>query len=173
MVEHCLPQDHWSKLAGDGQGVEQEAIDGEVAALDVFFGAQGVAHRIGMAAVGVSGVGAEGGDFGGKVAVAVIVGNADDAEVGPYGEGAREHGENDIWRGAGGDVEVFRGAAQQQVADAAAGEIGFIARRAQLGDDLEGCFEFGRGREHVLIHCYAVGAILANFGDAEAGKLSG
>ena len=44
-------------------GVEEEAVDGEVAALDVFFGAEGVADLVGVAAVGVGSVGAEGGYF--------------------------------------------------------------------------------------------------------------
>ena len=43
--------------------IEQEAVDGEVAAPDVFFGADGVADGVGMAAVGVGAVGAEGGDL--------------------------------------------------------------------------------------------------------------
>ena len=51
----------------------------------------------------------------------------DDAEVSAHGEGAREHLENHIGSGAGGDIVVRRDAAQEQVADASSGEAGVVA----------------------------------------------
>jgi hypothetical protein len=45
------------------QRIEQQAIDGEVAALHIFFGVTSEAHLIGMTAIGVQAIGAEGGDF--------------------------------------------------------------------------------------------------------------
>src|SRR6185437_119611 len=47
--------------------IEQHAVDGEVAAEDVFARVGGELHSIRTAAVGVGAVGAEGGDFGGDV----------------------------------------------------------------------------------------------------------
>ncbi len=46
------------------QWIEEQAVDGEVAALDVFVGAERVADLVGMAAVGVGAVGAEGRNLG-------------------------------------------------------------------------------------------------------------
>ncbi len=43
---------------------QQQAVDGEIAAADIFFGAGGVADGVGMAAIGVGAIGAEGGDLG-------------------------------------------------------------------------------------------------------------
>ena len=44
-------------------GIEQQTVDGEVAALDVFLGALAEAYLVGMAAVAVADVTAEGGDL--------------------------------------------------------------------------------------------------------------
>ena len=46
-----------------GFRVEHQAVDGEVAAADVFLGRSGIFHAIGMAAVGIADVGAKRGHF--------------------------------------------------------------------------------------------------------------
>ena len=46
-----------------GVVAHEQAVDGEIAALDVFFGRLGIDDLVGMAAIGVTEVGAEGGDF--------------------------------------------------------------------------------------------------------------
>src|SRR5581483_919434 len=46
-----------------GNGIEQQAVDGEVAALHVFARIGGVGDFVGMPAVGIQAVAAEGGDF--------------------------------------------------------------------------------------------------------------
>ena len=48
-----------------GLGIEEERVDGEVAAAHVFFRGTAVFDAVGMAAVGIADVGAEGGDFDG------------------------------------------------------------------------------------------------------------
>jgi len=135
------------------QWVEEEAVDGEVATLDVFGGSLCVADFVGVAAVGVDAVIAEGGDLCDAAlchcllgASGVEVGSDEDyAEVRAYGEGAGEHGEDDVGGGGGGDVVVLRFAAKEEVAHASTGEVGFVAGGAQGPDDLDGGFELGRG----------------------------
>jgi N6-L-threonylcarbamoyladenine synthase len=142
-------------------GIEEEAVDGEVAALDVFFGAGGVEDGVRVAAVRVCGVGAEGGDLGHGVARAGIggvlerrnlvesfVGNENDAKVSADGERAREQVEDDVGCGGGGHVVVDGIAAEQQVADAAAGEQRLVTRSAKGFDDAQGSLELARERGH-------------------------
>ncbi len=59
-----LRSENWGTRTRNGLYIQKKAVDGEVAALDVFFGAQGVANGVGMATVGVRSIGAEGGDLG-------------------------------------------------------------------------------------------------------------
>ena len=114
--------------------VEEHAVDGEVAAEDVFARVGGEADGVGAAAVGVGSVVAEGGDFGGD---AVRFAHEDYAEVCAYGEGffVREESEDDVGRGAGSYVEVLGLEAQENVAYAASGEVGLMAMGAQGVDD--------------------------------------
>jgi len=49
---------------GEMSRVEQQAVDREVAALDVFCGSFGIADFVGVAAVGINTIVSEGGDFG-------------------------------------------------------------------------------------------------------------
>ena len=63
--------------------------------------------------------------------------NQNDAEVGADGEGLREERDDLVRRGGGGDVVVLGGVAEEEVADAAAGEVGLVARVAQGADDGE------------------------------------
>ena len=46
-----------------GRRIEQQAVDGEVAALDIFLRTLAETHLVGMAAIAVADVTAEGGDF--------------------------------------------------------------------------------------------------------------
>ncbi len=46
-----------------GVVAHQQAVDSEIAALDIFFGSLGIDDLVGMAAVGITDIGAEGGDF--------------------------------------------------------------------------------------------------------------
>ena len=105
-----------------GERVEEHAVDGEVAAFGVGFRG-GEDDVVWAAAVEVGTVGAERGDFE-EVAVEV---DDDDAEVCADELGAREEGEDLVRGGAGGDVVVVGLAAEEFVADAAAGEVGGVA----------------------------------------------
>ena len=62
-----IVDDGRAEIAGAAQRVEEQAVDGEVAALHVFLGSVGVANRIGMAAVGICAIGAEGRHFGDRL----------------------------------------------------------------------------------------------------------
>jgi len=132
--------------------VEEHSVDGEVAAEDVFAGIGGVTHGIRPSAVGVSAVRAEGGDldhpseprplaggpgFCGDLLFVEVLADEDDAEVGADGEGLGEEGDDLLGGGGGGDVEVLGREAEQQVADAAAGEEGLVAGVAQAAGDGE------------------------------------
>lgn len=125
-------------LFEDG-GVEEHAVDGEVAAEDVFAGVGGEADGVGAAAVGVGSVVAEGGDFGGDgVVVVVWFTDEDYAKVGAYGEGflVGEEVEDDVGCGAGGYVEVLWFEVEEDVAYAASGEECLMACGAENLDDV-------------------------------------
>ena len=141
-------EDGGGEGGGGGQGVEKEAVDGEVAALDVFLGAEGVLDGVGAAAVRVCAVGAEGGDFGDDFAAVGFVGDEDDAEVRADGEGAGEEVEDDGGGRAGGDVVVLGGEAEEEVADASAGEPCLIPGLAEPLEDGEGGFGVWRVGQH-------------------------
>ncbi len=135
--------DRWD--VGDLGGVEQHAVDGEVAALDVFAGIGREADGVGAAAVEIGSVVTEGGDFGcGVLAIDVVLGriqNKDDAEVGAYLLGSREERDDFIGRGARGHVEIFCSEVEQEIADATTGEIGGMPGGAECGCDVGRCFE--------------------------------
>ena len=129
-----------------GDGVEEQAVDGEVAALGVVLGG-GERDAVGVAAVAVGGVGAERGDF--DLAGVAWAEHGDHAERGADGQRAAvaEEVADLVGRGAGGDVVIFGREAEQFVADAAAGPEGFEAGGAELLRDLEGEVALaGRGR---------------------------
>lgn len=114
-----------------GAGIEEEAVDGEVAAGGVAGGVCFELDGLGMAAVGVRSIGAEGGDFDAM--------EEDDAEVGADGFGAGEELGEFGGAGRGGDVEVFGLAAEEEVADAAADE------ESGVSGGVEGVEDMGRG----------------------------
>jgi hypothetical protein len=116
-------------------GVEHHAVNGEVAAEDVFLGARGKADLGGVAAVAIRDVAAKCSNLGDNFLIVNLVADQHNAEVGPDGEGAREQGEDRIGMGAGGNVEVLGRDAEENVADAAAGEVRLVTGGAQLDDD--------------------------------------
>ena len=89
---------------------------------------------------------AEGGDLGGDVgclrAGAFGTGGTDEdyAEVGSHGEGlvVVKEGEDLAGRGGGGYVVVLGDEAEEEIADAPAGEEGLVAGVAQAAGDGEG-----------------------------------
>ena len=123
-----------------------------------------------MAAVGVEAVGAEGGDlrhFIPRFRFCRTAGGGDknDAEVSADGKGAGKEIKDDLRRGRSCDVVVVRLAAKQQIAHAAAGEIGLVAGLTQRCDDPEGGVELGVGGRH---RCFLLSRLLA-----ASGRVSG
>ncbi len=117
--------------------VQHHAVDGEVAALHILFRAVGESHRVRVPAVGIGAIAAKGGDFGHNLLVpGGLATDQDDAEMRAHGKGLVEQGEHLIRRRAGGDVEVLRLAAQQQVAHTTAHEVGLMTGGAQPGYNL-------------------------------------
>lgn len=134
-----------------GERVEEHAIDGEVAALGVGFRG-GEDDVVRAAAVEVGAVGAERGDFE-EVAVEV---DDDDAEVSADELGAGEELEDLVRGGAGGDVVVVGLAAEEFVADAAAGEVGGVACVGEPPGEVG-----GGGAEAQRVGCGVHGGTLA------------
>src|SRR5579862_4263692 len=116
------------------EGVEHQAVDGEVAALYVFFGRASVLDAIGMAAVGVANVRAE----SCYLDLRGAVDDDDDSELRAHREAVGKKLLHAIGRGVGGDVVVDRLAPEQNIAHAAAGEIGLMAAIAQDVADVVG-----------------------------------
>ncbi len=128
-------------------GIEEEAIDREVAALGVVLRG-GESDAVGVPAIGVLSIDSERGDFdlsGGSRAE-----DSDYAERGPDRERAAvaEKFADLIGCGARGDVIIFGHEAEQFVADAAAGPKRFEVCGAQLLRDLNGEGALGGGGRH-------------------------
>ena len=115
-----------------------------------------------MATVRVRRVRAERGDLGSGITwtgiggvlerrnfVHGLIGHKHDAEVGAHRERAGKHAENKVGSGGGGHVVVDGIEPQQEVAHAAAREIGLVAIGAESLDDAEGSFELARKCGHV------------------------
>ena len=126
-------------------GVEHHAVDGEVAAEDIFLRRRGEADFGGVAAVEVGDVGAKCSNLGDNFAgvagcggIVEVLADQNDAELGADGEGLREHGEDDVRMRAGGNVEIFRLDAEEHVAHAAAGEVRLVAGGTEPDDDVLG-----------------------------------
>ena len=126
---------------GDLRGVEQHAVDGEVAALDVFAGGGCEADGVGAAAVEVGSVVTERGDLGGGVFACHLVKHQNDAEVRAYLLGSWEERDDFGRSGARGYVEVFCGVIEEEIADAATGEAGGVSGGAECGCDVTCSFE--------------------------------
>jgi hypothetical protein len=127
------------QLSGDG--VEEQAVDGEIAPAGVGLGvAEG--DVLGMAAILVIGLGAE----GGHLEFMAGFEDNDDAEFAAHGNGARKKGFNLGGQGGGRDVVILGFAAEKAVADAAADPVRGVAGRLKSADDAGG--EAGQGRVH-------------------------
>ncbi|EKY03479.1 hypothetical protein HMPREF9120_02682 [Neisseria sp. oral taxon 020 str. F0370] len=116
--------------------VEVEGVAGEITPAGVF-GQRAVGVVLHDAAVFVlhrAAAAAEGGDFDGFRADLDV----DDAEAAADDAAAAEEGAHFFGRGVGGDVEVFRFGADQQVAHRAADDIGFVACLLQAGNGFFG-----------------------------------
>ena len=134
-VEHCAVN-----VAGltQLQRIEQHAIDGEVAALNVLFGALRESDRVGMPAVGICAIIPKCSDLGYEFTTVGFVSNEYHAEVCTDGESLRKHLEDDVGMRVGSNIEVLRLAAEEQVAHASAGEPGLISLGPQTLDDVLG-----------------------------------
>jgi hypothetical protein len=101
----------------------EEAVDGEIAALDIFFGSLGVDDLVGMAAVGIADVGTEGSNLD----LEGVLPEEDDAELRADIEAVWEEFENFRRRGVGGDVVIGGIAMKKDVAHTAADEEGLVS----------------------------------------------
>ena len=100
---------------------------------------------VGVAAIVVGDVGAKCSHFCDNFTAATGIGwivevltDKDDAELGADGEGTGEHGEDHVRVRRGGDVEIFRFDAEEDVAHAAARKIRLVAGSAKADDDVFG-----------------------------------
>ena len=116
-----------------GLWVFEEAVDGEVTALGVFFrGGEG--DGFWATSVFVGAIGAGGGDFD----VVAVVADDGDAEVRADFVGVGEKLEDFRGSGGGGDVEVLGFEVEDLIADAASGEIRDEAGFAKLAGEISG-----------------------------------
>ena len=137
--EVLTPADEVVQLAVCGvgmgtQGIEQEAVDGEVAALDVHLRAFGVEDALRMAAVEVGSIGSEGGNLDVAAGPGLAQGlewHQHDSELCAHGTGPGKKRHHLVGTGRGGHVVVGRRAAQQKIAHRAARPQGLMPRRAQ------------------------------------------
>lgn len=115
------------------QGIEEHAVDGEIASAGVFFrGSE--ADAAGAAAVFVFSISAEGGDFNDAFGAA----DEDDAEGGADGLGGGEKRADAVGGCVGGDVPILGDQTEEGVADASTGEICDVAGIAQALEDGQG-----------------------------------
>ena len=114
-------------------GSKQQAVDGEVAALDIFLSTLAEAHLVGMAAVAVADVAAEGRDLD-RVARVVSHRNQHDSKLRAHRVGFGKDPHDLVGRGVGGDVVIGGLAAEQQIANASADEVSLVAgsRRVRI-----------------------------------------
>lgn len=119
------------------EGVVEESVDGEIAALGVFCG-RAELDGVGVSAVGVGFIAAEGGDFDGTGRFGAQDG--DDAEGGPDGQGAAVTEDlADLFGGsAGRDVVIVGAASEELITDAPAGQDGLVAGLGEPADQLDG-----------------------------------
>ena len=145
--------------------IKQQSVDGEVAALHVVARRRGVADLVGVAAIGVHAVGTERCDLGDaalghRALFAPCAGFGRDqhnAEVRADGKSARKHLEHDVGSGGRGHVVVHRLAAEQQVANASAGEISFVAAGAQRSRTMWRAASNWGVLEGICVYCHSPG----------------
>jgi hypothetical protein len=91
---------------------------------------------------------AKGGDLSGDFAAVDFVADQDYAEVGSDGEGLGEECDDLVRSGGGGYVVIFGRQAEQQIADASAGEERLMAGVAQRSGDGVRCAVLWGRRKH-------------------------
>jgi hypothetical protein len=114
------------------QWIEEQAVDGEVAALSIEF-RRGVGHAVRPAAIAVTAIAAEGGDFD----MLMVQTHDDDAEMRAHRLGTGKELDDLLRRGAGGDVVVLRFAPQQHVPHATARQQSGVACLGEFFDDMD------------------------------------
>jgi hypothetical protein len=114
----------------------KETVNGEIAALDVFLGRLGIDDLVGMAAIGVTEVGAKRGDFDFEGAVA----NEDHAELRTDVETVGEETQNFLRLCVCRNVEIRGFALEKDVANAAANEKSLVPLSLKRGANRIGEF---------------------------------
>ena len=115
-------------------GIQQQRVDRKIAPHRILPGIAFEAHRIRTPAIAVAGVAAE----RGHLHLGRVLAYQHDAEMRAHLLGALEQLAHAIGTRVGGHVEILRRAAQQQVAHAAAHQVGLVPRFAQPRDDRAG-----------------------------------
>ncbi len=138
-----------------GDGIVEEAVDGQIAALGILLGAAET-DTVGMAAVAVSGVLSEGGHFDLTGRAGTQDGNH--SKGGSQGQRsvATENVSDLVRSGVRGHVVVFRLPAQQRVSHASAGPIGLEIGRAEPAHYIEGELARTGGIGCHLVPCQAL-----------------
>jgi hypothetical protein len=125
-------------------GIEQQTVDGEVAALNVFAGISGEADLVGMAAIRVADVGPKGCNLNGVTLSggALFFRNREEhnSELRADGVCFRENPHDFFRASIGGDVVIGRFAAEEQIAYAPAYEIRLMAMIPEGTNDRNGEF---------------------------------
>ena len=143
--EVLLPADEVDHLAL--QRIVEQAVDGEIAAYGVFpRGTEG--DVVGMPAVAIGGIPAEGGHL--DHARLLRPAHGDHAEGGADGQRPflAEELTDLLGAGGGGHVVILGRAMQKLIADAAAGPIGLEPRLAEAAHHLEGKTALFFGDDH-------------------------
>lgn len=116
-----------------GDWIVKHAVNGKVSAFGIFFG-RGENDGVGAAAVGIAGVGAEGGDF----EVMAVLDNQDDAELFTDGNGVGEDFFQLVGGGVGHNVEIFGVEAEEHIANTTTCEIGGVTGALEGADEVDG-----------------------------------
>ena len=131
--------------------IVKQPVDGEIAAAGVFLGGT-EGDAVGMPAVAVGGVFAEGGDLDHARRLRPFDGNHAERSADRQRAMAAEKFLDLRRRGVGGHVVILGRSAEQLVAHASAGPIRREARRPQSADDFDGetalfvGIQFGHGK---------------------------
>jgi len=131
----------------DGDGIEQEAVDGEVAALNVEPRFRGILDAIRMATVRVGSITAIGGNLDGVVVAGSICtisedGDEYDAKLSTDSIRFWEQAHDFVGRGRCGYVIVCGFPPEQQITHTAADEVGRVAVVTQDPNEASGLLRF-------------------------------
>ena len=136
-----------------GVVAHEKAVNGEIAALDVFFGRLGIDDLVGMAAIGVTEVGAKRGDFDFEG----ILADEDYAELCADVQTLGEKPQNFLRRCICCHVEIRGLALEEDVANASANEKGLVPLALERGANRIG--EFARIHETIMRLCGEVNEV--------------